>query len=293
MKSATKKLGSVSDLMSGLMMVFLFIAIAYMVQTEDDKIELIEKTKSAEDQEKLALKLKDDAEKQRQEAELLKEEADEQRKEAEKQKELVQNLLKKSELRSKAIKEITATFEGLETELYNQLKKEFRNDLPKWDATLMKDSTIRFNEPEVLFKAGDATLQDKFIDILKDFFPRYEEILSSARFRDEIEEIRVEGHTSSEWQNADDRKLRYTENVKLSQARALSVIKYSISLINEKEKEDWLSKNIRANGLGFAKLILNDGIEDKEKSRRVEFRVMTKTREKIVKIIEELDEEDN
>ena len=41
MKSGTQKLGSVSDLMSGLMMVFLFIAIAYMVQTEDDKIELI------------------------------------------------------------------------------------------------------------------------------------------------------------------------------------------------------------------------------------------------------------
>ena len=290
MKSGTKKLGSVSDLMSGLMMVFLFIAIAYMVQTEDDKIELIEKTKSAEDQEKLALKLKDEAEKQRQEAERLKEEA-------EKQKELVQNLLKKSELRSKAIKKITATFKGLEDKLYEELKEEFRDDLPKWKAELFEDSTIRFNEPKVLFKTGDAALQDKFIDILKDFFPRYEEILSSEKFRDEIEEIRVEGHTSSEWQNAKDRKVRYTGNVKLSQARALSVIEYSMSLIKEKEKEDWLSKKIRANGLGFAKLILKDGIEgkeeDKEKSRRVEFRVMTKTRDKIVKIIQELEDEDN
>lgn len=293
MKSGTKKLGSVSDLMSGLMMVFLFIAIAYMVQTEDDKIELIEKTKSAEDQEELALRLKDDAEKQRKEADRLRLEAEKQRKEAEKQKDLVQELLKKSELRSQAIKEITATFKGLQTGLYKKLEEEFKNDLPRWNATLMKDSTIRFNEPDVLFRAGDATLQDKFIEILNDFFPRYEEILSSERFRNEIEEIRVEGHTSSEWQNASDRKLRYTENVKLSQARALSVIKYSISLINQKEKEDWLSKKIRANGLGFAKLIYNEGLEDKDLSRRVEFRVMTKTREKIVKIIQELDDEDN
>ena len=35
-----------------------------------------------------------------------------------------------------------------------------------------------------------------------------------------------------------------------------------------------------------------NGIEDKELSQRVEFRVITKTRDKIVKIIEEINEDD-
>ena len=321
MKSGSKKLGSVSDLMSGLMMVFLFIAIAYMVQTEDSKIELILKSESAEDQEELALSLKDEAEEQRKSANALRVEAEEQRKnaddlrsEAERQrrnadnlrvtaelqrkealtqKELVQQLYVKSELRSKAIREITATFEGLQKSLYETLADEFRDDLPRWNATLEKDSTIRFNEPDVLFKTGEAELQKKFIVILNDFFPRYERILSSQKFKNEIDEIRVEGHTSSEWNGAIQRKDRFIKNVELSQERTLSVLKYSISLIDQLDKEVWLSQKIRANGLGFAKLIRDEnGIEDKELSRRVEFRVITKTRDKIVKIIEEINEDD-
>ena len=93
-----------------------------------------------------------------------------QRKEALTQKELVQQLYVKSELRSKAIREITATFEGLQKSLYETLADEFRDDLPRWNATLEKDSTIRFNEPDVLFKTGEAELQEKFIVILNDFF---------------------------------------------------------------------------------------------------------------------------
>ena len=72
MNSATKKLGSVSDLMSGLMMVFLFIAIAYMLQTEKDKVILSQQTRSAKHQQELALELKEEADLQRKKAERLK-----------------------------------------------------------------------------------------------------------------------------------------------------------------------------------------------------------------------------
>ena len=112
--------------------------------------------------------------------------------------------------------------------------------------------------------------------------------------RDEIDEIRVEGHTSSEWKGAKSRKERYLKNVQLSQKRALSVLEYSVSLIKDPIKDEWLSKKLRANGLSFAKPILDkNGLENADRSRRVEFRVLAKTQEKIIQIINEYKDKDN
>jgi len=44
---------------------------------------------------------------------------------------------------------------------------------------------------------------------------------------------------------------------------------------------------LRANGLSFANPVLTaDGSEDSERSRRVEFRVLTKTEDKIYRILQ-------
>ena len=44
---------------------------------------------------------------------------------------------------------------------------------------------------------------------------------------------------------------------------------------------------MRANGLSFARPIMNDdGTEDTLRSQRVEFRVVTRTRERILRILE-------
>ena len=52
-------------------------------------------------------------------------------------------------------------------------------------------------------------------------------------------------------------------------------------------QRDWLIRGLRANGLSFARPVVStEGIEDKNRSRRVEFRVFTKTKEQILRIIE-------
>ncbi|RUM68553.1 MAG: OmpA family protein, partial [Sulfurovum sp.] len=51
----------------------------------------------------------------------------------------------------------------------------------------------------------------------------------------------------------------------------------------------WLEKQFRANGMSFSNLIYTkDFKEDFHKSRRVEFKVLTKAQEKIYKIIKQL-----
>jgi outer membrane protein OmpA-like peptidoglycan-associated protein len=55
----------------------------------------------------------------------------------------------------------------------------------------------------------------------------------------------------------------------------------------ENVERDWLVAVLRANGLSFANPVLNaDGSEDSERSRRVEFRVLTKTEDKIYRILQ-------
>ena len=98
------------------------------------------------------------------------------------------------------IKEVAVTYNKLQTELYDDLYDEFKNDLEKWNASIDKLTlSVKFEAPEVLFASGSYELQSKFKEILIDFFPRYISILADKKYRDDIEEIRIEGHTSSEW----------------------------------------------------------------------------------------------
>lgn len=214
---------SISDMMSGLMMVFLFISIAYMI-----------------------------------------------------------NVVKERD----TIKEIAITYNRLQNDLYYDLFNEFKNDLEKWNAIIDRQSlSVRFEAPEVLFQKGSYQLQEKFKSILNDFFPRYLAILTNEKYKNDIEEIRIEGHTSSEWQVDVSPDIAYFLNMKLSQDRTRSVLEYVMNLPQVSNQNEWLKNYLTANGLSSSKLIMRDGIEDKDKSRRVEFRVKTNSEKRIVKII--------
>jgi outer membrane protein OmpA-like peptidoglycan-associated protein len=184
------------------------------------------------------------------------------------------------------IKEIAITYNRLQNDLYNDLFNEFKNDLDKWNAIIDRQSlSVRFEAPDVLFQKGSYQLQDKFKAILSDFFPRYLSILTNEKYKNDIEEIRIEGHTSSEWQVDVSPDIAYFLNMKLSQDRTRSVLEYVMNLPQVSNQNEWLKNYLTANGLSSSKLIMKDGIEDKDKSRRVEFRVKTNSEKRIVKII--------
>ncbi|TWO18549.1 OmpA family protein [Campylobacter hyointestinalis] len=180
------------------------------------------------------------------------------------------------------------TTQGLDEKLRN----EFDKDLKAWGAVIDKDLTIRFSQPDILFAVGSATLNEKFKAILDDFFPRYLKILMDDEFRDNIEEIRIEGHTSSFWGKVGGDE-SYLKNMTLSQERTRAVLEYIISSSNDEQKE-WLKKYFRAIGFSSAKLldsnsqpITNKADEDPAKSQRVEFRVRTNIEQKVGAIIKD------
>lgn len=163
--------------------------------------------------------------------------------------------------------EIVKRYDQIKTQLYIDLQEEFKEDLTVWRATIDSTLCIRFQEPSMLFDEGLDVLKPNFKVILDDFFPRYIAVLSRPQYKDNIEEIRIEGHTNSNG--------GYYSNMKLSQDRTRAVLQYCFSLMKE-DDVNWLRGLVTANGLSSSHLILTkDGQENKDLSRRVEFRVRT------------------
>jgi outer membrane protein OmpA-like peptidoglycan-associated protein len=212
-----------SDLMTGLMMMFMLVAIIFMVKVESD---------------------------------------------------------------AKKVKDIALIYDEMRAQLYQDLHSEFENNLPDWGAELDRDLTFRFKEPSVLFDTGKDSLKPRFIQILNEFFPRYIRILSADKYRNSIEEIRIEGHTSSVWNGSANVNEAYFFNMALSQSRTRSALQYVLTLPQVQEQQPWLKAHLTANGLSSSKLIYHaDGTENKDGSQRVEFKVRTNADARISEIL--------
>ncbi|MGL4851032.1 MAG: OmpA family protein [Phocaeicola sp.] len=191
---------------------------------------------------------------------------------------LLSSMMLQSQEKADQDKEITQEYNRIKTQLYIDLEREFKEDLMVWNAVI--DSTnlsIRFQEPSTLFDLGDDMLKSKFINVLNDFFPRYISLLNSEQYKNNIEEIRIEGHTDSSG--------TYESNMKLSQNRTRTVLNHCLKVTQDSIQLDWIKYRITANGLSSSRLLFNtDGSENAELSRRVEFRIRTNAEEQLEKI---------
>ncbi|MFN1835265.1 flagellar motor protein MotB [Balneola sp. MJW-20] len=229
---------SFSDIMTGLMVIFMFIAIAYIVEVQ-----------------------------------------------------------KKQAERDLVFEEFKATTDSL----YAELNQEFKDDFREWEVQLDKDLSIKFTNPDVLFTLGSAQIRPYFKEILNEFLPRYITILTQEKYRKRISEIRIEGHTDLLPVSGGD--LPYIDNLELSQARSAAVMEYFISSdFYSKYSEDdrsWLRYNLTANGLSYGKTLdsnsdftyISGEKVDDEKSRRVEFRIVTNSDLLVQEVISEIEGE--
>jgi outer membrane protein OmpA-like peptidoglycan-associated protein len=225
-----------SDLMTGLMMMFMLVAIVFMVKVEGEAV-------------------------------------------------VTKELKAKAEEQARRIQRIAVLYDDMRNDLFRSLLLEFKGDLEKWRADIDSDLTIRFREPEVLFDSGKSDLKPKFIEILNDVFPRYVKILGLAQYRDSIEEVRIEGHTSSYWMGLSSDQA-YFKNMELSQARTRSTLEYVLTNTRVFGFERWIKSLLTANGLSSSKPRFNaDKTANPIASQRVEFRVRTNADVRMAEIL--------
>lgn len=175
----------------------------------------------------------------------------------------------------------------VESQIYIALKREFRRDLWKWNAEIERETlTIRFRSPDILFETGKDDLTPYFQGLLDDFLPRYLNLLHS-QFKEPIEEVRIEGHTSSEWFDAESQEQAFILNMELSQARTRAVLGHTLQIKSLHHLTPWITKAVSANGLSSSRLVESNGIEDKIRSRRLEFVIRTNAKRKLFEIIRE------
>lgn len=182
--------------------------------------------------------------------------------------------------------------------LYNELRETFKDDFQKWNLELDKDLSIKFTNPNVLFQSGKSDITPVFQRILKDFFPKYLTVIMQDKYKDKIAEIRIEGHTD----NVPIHRTNdpYIDNVQLSQDRSRNVLAFLRSLPSYQNlpmaKEQLLQFWLTANGLSYGRTLdrnkeltfISKKLTDKEKSRRVEFRIVTTSEILVEQVIKQL-----
>lgn len=221
---------SVSDLMTGLMVIFLFISISYISKVQENSVNLRD-------------------------------------------------------------------YVEVKNNLHDKLVNRFEGDTAKWVMSIGGDLSMKFRKSEVQFNTGSWELTPQFKEILDEFLPKYFDILLNDSLRNHIEEIRIEGHTDPVPMPSLDAD-PYIANVILSQRRALSVLRYFRStdyfLNLPTDQQNTLEYWFTANGLSYGKALdcnnelsyISKGQIDKDKSRRVEFRIITDSEKLLERFVE-------
>ena len=177
-------------------------------------------------------------------------------------------------------------FKDVKSNMQLALQNEFKESFKQWDAELLGDMTIRFNNPNVQFAIQSAELRPEFQNLLRDFFPRYMKIIRSEKFKNSIKEIRIEGHTSKFWKDTTPSEA-YFLNMGLSQERTRSTLKFIMLMPELRGDEEWFRRHITANGLSSSQPIIKNpsSIKEDELNQRVEFRIVTNASDRIDQLI--------
>ena len=175
---------------------------------------------------------------------------------------------------------------GIRTELVEDLREEFDDSDLKVSVD-EKTGGITF-DASILFDYNKSTLKPSGKEFLAEFLPRYADVLLSPKYKENISEILIEGHTDTEG--------NYLFNLELSQKRALAVAEYCLGdnsdILSDKQLEE-MRDLISATGRSYSNPIYGeDGEIDMVASRRVEFLFQLKDEEMVREMIEILSNEE-
>ena len=166
---------------------------------------------------------------------------------------------------------------GIRQSLIKALREKFSGEELSVDP---QTGSIVF-KADLMFDFRDTTLNETYKDTLRIFIKKYVEVLMCDEFAPHVAEIIIEGHTDSVGS--------YEDNLWFSQQRALSVAAFILSeheKVFNSEELKYLRTIVTINGRSESDLILHNGVEDPNASRRVEIQFRLKDEEMIQKMVD-------
>ena len=153
-----------------------------------------------------------------------------------------------------------------------------------------KEGTIRIyptyegEKDSILFETREAMIQPNLKSRLAVFGPRFiKKAMQLVKEGKNIAEIRIEGHTDTDGTFFGDTNSKGIfendeGNLLLSSRRAFMVYKYLYdNCCSSQEEKEFVLSHMISVGYSSQKIIKGDNnIEDKDKSRRIEFRIISK-----------------
>lgn len=179
-------------------------------------------------------------------------------------------LLGQLEKKDEELKNLQEDFQKAKEKVQNlglireNLSKELQSKLD--DNITIDEKTGSISLPaEVLFDKDSYVLKNEAKTSLRKILSEYfDAILEDPKIFSNIENIIIEGHTDSDGS--------YIYNLDLSQKRAYEVMNFIYTFY----KSDKLQKLLMASGRSFSDPVFVNGVEDKDKSRRIEIKFSIK-----------------
>ena len=288
---------SYSDMMAALLLIFVLILTyslyQYFTMLETKTLELDTKNKEL-DQQKIALNLATDELNAKEQALIIIQTDLDKLQDTLSAKEEELNSTKATlVIQQKALEEATAKLEEQQLALSAQAQRI--DDLIGIRTTMIRDlsrslsaanmkATVDPNtgdivlDSSVFFETGKSEIKQEGQDLLNRFIPVYLDVLLREQYSNYLGEIIIEGHTDSSGS--------YQSNLKLSQDRALQVALYCLNMSNlTRAQKTKLQEILTAKGRSWSDLVYNeDGTENPDASRRVEFKFSLKDAEMIAEM---------
>ncbi len=155
-------------------------------------------------------------------------------------------------------------------DLADSIGERLGDMVAEFGGRLLPHGRIALPNDKLGFELGDDQINPRFVVELGKICTNFIETLHVSR--DIIQEIRIEGHASSEWSESTTPEQAFLLNLDLSQRRAQNVLASCLQQISDPEIREWAGSRIVALGYSSSRPVqLANGTEDLQASRRVEF----------------------
>lgn len=157
-------------------------------------------------------------------------------------------------------------------DINTDMKKVFKKEILANKLDSHEDLSIDFIDEALYFEQGKYKLTTKQKKFLDSFSIKLVQFLKEHK--GSIQSLEVNGHTSKEWSHQNFESA-YLKNSQLSLNRSYAVLSY-IFKKQDKATQKFLSEILKGSGYSHSKNKKLNNKEDKEKSRRVSFKIILK-----------------